>query len=70
MPTISAKFENKSVDPSFIPLPSGEAKGRNGNLIINEEGEIMGLIKETTDGAQGINLETTEINRPKKENKN
>lgn len=70
MPTISAKFEDKSLEPSFISLPSGEAKGRNGNLIINGDGEIMGVIKETTDGAQGINLETINIILPKKEDKN
>lgn len=70
MPTISAKFENKSLEPSFISLPSGEAKGRNGNLIINGDGEIMGVIKETTDGAQGINLGTTNIILTKKEDKN
>ncbi|HIZ32491.1 MAG TPA: hypothetical protein H9814_02930 [Candidatus Bacteroides merdigallinarum] len=70
MPTISAKFEDKSLEPSFISLPSGEAKGRNGNLIINGDGEIMGIIKETTDGAQGINLETINIILPKKEDKN
>lgn len=69
MPTISAKFENKSLDPSFISLPSGEAKGRNGNLIINGDGEIMGVIKETTDGAQGINLETIDMSLPKEEEK-
>ena len=70
IPTISAKFEDKSLEPSFISLPSGEAKGRNGNLIINGDGEIMGLIKETTDGAQGINLETIDMSLPKEEEKN
>ncbi len=58
MPTMSSKFEDKSINELYIPLPSGEAKGRNGNLIINQNGEIAGIINESQDGVQGINLRT------------
>ena len=70
MPTMSTKFEDKSIDELYIPLPSGEAKGRNGNLIINQEGELVGIINESQEGAQGINLEALDVNITQEEDKN
>ena len=70
MPTMSTKFEDKSIDELYIPLPSGEAKGRNGNLIINRNGELVGIINESQEGAQGINLEALDVKIIREEDKN
>ena len=70
MPTMSSKFEDKSIDELYIPLPSGEAKGRNGNLIINRNGELVGIINESQEEAQGINLEALDVNIVQEEDKN